>query len=50
VKTIEEAWEISQYYPTKTELRNHASIAYRVLKEHGLLDKRYQNSKEHEEK
>lgn len=50
VKTIEEAWEISQYYPTKTELRNHASIVYRVLKEHGLLDKRYQNSKEHEEK
>jgi hypothetical protein len=41
VKTIEEAWEISQYYKNISDLCNHASVAYRLLKEAGLLAKRY---------
>ena len=41
VKTVEEAWELSQYYKTITELSNHASVAYRLLKEAGLLYQRY---------
>ncbi|MBQ5971356.1 MAG: hypothetical protein IJL45_02985 [Prevotella sp.] len=43
-KTIEGAWEVSQYYNSITELCNHASVAYRLLKEAGLLQKRYPNS------
>ena len=43
-KTVEEAWEVSQYYNNITELCNHASVAYRLLKEAGLLQKRYPNS------
>ena len=41
VKTIEEAWDLSQYYKSITELSNHASVAHRLLKEAGLLYKRY---------
>jgi len=44
VKTIEEAWAISQYYDSIADLSNHASAAYRLLKEKGLLQKRYPNS------
>ena len=43
-KTVEEAWEISQYYKSITDLCNHAKVAYRLLKEAGLLSKRYPNS------
>lgn len=43
-KTVEEAWEVSQYYPSLTDLNNHASVAYRLLKEAGLLQKRYPSS------
>ena len=41
VKTVEEAWELSQYYKSITELSNHASVAHRLLKEAGLLYQRY---------
>ena len=44
VKTIEEAWDISQYYPSIADLSNHAKTAYRLLKEAGLLQKRYPGS------
>lgn len=44
VKTVEEAWELSLYYKTMTELSNHASKAYSILKENGLLERRYPNS------
>ena len=40
-KTVEEAWEISQYYHSLTDLHNHAKMAYRLLKDAGLLHKRY---------
>ncbi len=43
-KTIEEAWEVSQYYKSISDLSNHAKVAYRLLKEAGLLSKRYPNS------
>ncbi len=45
VKTVEEAWEISQYYPSLTAFHNHARTAYRMLKEAGLLQNRYPNSR-----
>ena len=41
VKTVEEAWELSQYYKSITELSKHASVAHRLLKEAGLLYQRY---------
>ncbi len=44
VKTVEEAWDLSKYYNSMTELRNHAKVAYRLLKAHGLLEKRYPDS------
>ena len=44
VKTIEEAWAISLYYDSIADLSNHASVAYRLLKEAGLLQKRYPSS------
>ena len=43
-KTIEGSWEVSQYYNSITDLCNHAPVAYRILKEAGLLQKRYPNS------
>lgn len=43
-KTVEEAWEVSQYYKSIADLSNHAKKAYRLLKEAGLLQKRYPNS------
>ena len=43
-KTVEDAWEVSLYYNSITELCNHAIVAYRLLKEAGLLQKRYPNS------
>ena len=42
-KTIEEAWEISLHYKNIADLCNHASVAYRLLKEAGLFAKRYPN-------
>lgn len=44
VKTVEEAWELSQYYTNVAELSNHAKNAYYLLREAGLLKKRYPNS------
>lgn len=44
VKSVEEAWELSMYYENMTELSNHAKVAYRLLKENGLLEKRYPDS------
>ena len=44
VKTIEEAWNISQYYKNITDLCNHAKKAYQMLREAGLLQKRYPDS------
>ena len=44
VKTVEEAWEISQYYKSIADLSNHASKAYRLLRDAGLLQKRYPKS------
>lgn len=44
VKTPEEAWDLSQYYRNITDLYNHARSAYRLLKEEGLLLKRYPDS------
>ncbi|MBR4730348.1 MAG: hypothetical protein IK075_08850 [Prevotella sp.] len=41
VKTVEEAWELSLKYKNRKELRDHAGVAFKLLKEHGLLDKRY---------
>jgi hypothetical protein len=43
-KNVEEAWEVSQYYNSITDLCNHASVTYRILKEAGLLSKRYPDS------
>ena len=43
-KTVEEAWEVSQYYNSLTDLHNHAKVAYRLLKEAGILQKRYPSS------
>lgn len=40
-KTIEDAWEVSQFYTSVADLSNHARVAYRLLKEAGLLQKRY---------
>lgn len=40
-RTVEGAWEVSQYYKSITDLCNHARVAYRILKEAGLLYKRY---------
>ena len=44
VKTVEEAWALSQYYKSVADLSNHAKKAYRLLREAGLLRKRYPNS------
>jgi hypothetical protein len=44
VKTVEEAWELSKYYKSITDLSNHASVAHRLLKKAGLLQKRYPSS------
>ena len=44
VKTVEEAWAISHYYKSISDLSNHAKMAYRLLKQAGLLQKRYPNS------
>lgn len=44
VKNVDEAWALSMYYNSMTELSNHAKSAYRILKENGLLQKRYPHS------
>lgn len=44
VKTVEEAWELSKYYKNVADLSNHAKKAYYLLREAGLLVKRYPNS------
>lgn len=44
VKNVDEAWALSMYYDSMTELSNHAKLAYRILKENGLLQKRYPHS------
>lgn len=44
VKTIEEAWDLSQHYRNVADLSNHAKKAYHLLRDAGLLKKRYPNS------
>ena len=44
VKTVEEAWELSKYYKNVADLSNHEKKAYYLLREAGLLVKRYPNS------
>jgi len=44
VKTIEEAWELSQYYKNVADLSNHAKTAYRILRDADLLKKRFPDS------
>ena len=44
VKTVEEALELSKYYKNVADLSNHAKTAYYILREAGLLVKRYPNS------
>lgn len=46
-RTIEDAWELSQYYRNMTELSNHAKTAYRILRNNNLLQKRYPDSKKY---
>ena len=41
IKTIEEAWDISQYFKNITELSNYSRKAYHLLRDAGLLWKRY---------
>lgn len=41
IKTVEEAWDISQYFNSAKELRNYSKMAYKLLKEAGLLSRRY---------
>ncbi len=41
IQSIEEAWDLSQYYDSVSELSNHARKAYLMLKNAGLLAKRY---------
>jgi hypothetical protein len=41
IKTVEEAWDISQYFKNISELSNYSKKAYRLLKDAGLLRKRY---------
>ena len=43
-KTVEEAWEVSLYYRNVADLSNHAKKAYYLLRDAGLLKKRYPNS------
>ncbi len=45
VKTVEEAWELSKDYKSMRDFRNHAKIAYQLLRENGLLTKRYPSKK-----
>lgn len=44
VKNVDEAWALSMYYDSMTDLSNHAKTAYRILKTNGLLKKRYPHS------
>lgn len=44
VKTVEEAWELSQHYRNVADFSNHAKKAYILLRDAGLLKKRYPNS------
>jgi len=46
-KTVEEAWDLSLHFLSITELANHAKRAYRILREAGLLQKRYPESKKY---
>ena len=41
IKTVEEAWDISQYFKNSTELFNYSKKAYHLLKDADLLLKRY---------
>ena len=50
VKTVEEAWELSQHFKNLTELSRQARVAYNLLKENGLLEKRYPDSVKYRDK
>ena len=41
IKTVEEAWDISQYFKSIKELSNYSKKAYHLLKDAGLLRERY---------
>ncbi len=41
IKTVEEAWDISQYFKNIKELSNYSKKAYHLLRDAGLLRKRY---------
>lgn len=41
IKTVEEAWDISQYFKNIKELSNYSKKAYHLLRDVGLLRKRY---------
>ena len=45
IKTVEEAWDISQYFKNIRELCKYSKNAYRLLREADLLQKRYPNSR-----
>ena len=44
IKTVEEAWDISQYFKNITELSNYSKKAYHLLRDAGILWKRYPKS------
>ncbi len=44
VKSVEESWELSKYYKNVAELSNHAKTAYMLLRDAGMLEKRYPDS------
>ena len=41
IKTVEEAWDISQYFKNIKELSNYSKKAYLLLRDAGLLRERY---------
>jgi hypothetical protein len=41
IKTVEEAWDISQYFKNIKELSNYSKKAYHLLRDAGLLRERY---------
>ena len=41
IKTVEEAWDISQHFKNISELSNYSKKAYHLLRDAGLLWKRY---------
>ena len=41
IRTVDEAWDISQYFKNIKELSNYSKKAYHLLRDAGLLKKRY---------